>query len=81
MSNQQRSYEFNIQCHKSNFKSSKICIYFHSVPTTNTERIISLISGGVKPNAYEKNPNLLTFQGMKSAEAFGSTEEMNITDS
>lgn len=31
-------------------------------------------------NAYENDPNLSTFQGMKSVEAFGSVEEMNIAD-
>ncbi|EFO16465.1 hypothetical protein LOAG_12042 [Loa loa] len=50
-----------------------------NMPTTNMERTISLNSGGSKPNAYESNPNLLTFQGMKSMEAFGSVEEINIT--
>ncbi|KAM3719994.1 Synaptotagmin-3 [Dirofilaria immitis] len=51
-----------------------------NVPTTNMERIISLDYGGSKPNAYENDPNLKTFQGMKSIEAFGSVEEMKITD-
>ncbi|VDK85102.1 unnamed protein product [Litomosoides sigmodontis] len=51
-----------------------------NVPTTNLERTISLISGGLKLNAYENDPNLLTFQGMKSVEAFGSVEEMNTAD-
>lgn len=62
------------------FQISDIYICLHSVPTTNTERTISLNSGGSKPNTYENDPNLLTFQGMKSAEAFGSVEEMNVTD-
>uniref|UniRef100_A0A915PZU2 BTB domain-containing protein n=1 Tax=Setaria digitata TaxID=48799 RepID=A0A915PZU2_9BILA len=52
-----------------------------NVPTTNTERTISLTSGGPKPNVYEKDPNLVTFQGMKSMEAFGSIKEMIVTDS
>uniref|UniRef100_A0A0R3RTB3 BTB domain-containing protein n=1 Tax=Elaeophora elaphi TaxID=1147741 RepID=A0A0R3RTB3_9BILA len=52
-----------------------------NVPTTNIKRRISLIGGGLKPNAYESDPNLQTFQGMKSVEAFGPAEEMNITDS
>ncbi|VDM08740.1 unnamed protein product [Wuchereria bancrofti] len=51
-----------------------------NVPTTNIERTITLNSGGAKPNEYENDPNLLTFQGMKSVDAFGSVEEMNITD-
>ncbi|VBB26681.1 unnamed protein product [Acanthocheilonema viteae] len=51
-----------------------------NVPTTDMERIISLISGGLKPNPYEDDPNLMTFQGMKSVEAFGSVEEINIID-
>ncbi|VIO93081.1 b52-prov protein, putative [Brugia malayi] len=51
-----------------------------NVPTTNMERTITLNSGGSKPNEYENDPNLLTFQGMKTADAFGSMEEINITD-
>ncbi|OZC07568.1 BTB/POZ domain protein [Onchocerca flexuosa] len=51
-----------------------------NVPTLNMKRTISLNYGGSKPNAYENDPSLQTFQGMKSMEAFGSMKEMKITN-
>lgn len=44
------------------------------------ERIISLSSGGTKPNAYENDRKIVTFQGMKSLDAFGPVEKMEIME-
>ncbi|VDK29719.1 unnamed protein product [Gongylonema pulchrum] len=49
-----------------------------NVPTRSMHRTIALTWGGATPNPWENDTNTATFQGMNSAEAFGSAEDANI---